>query len=416
MATNEIENYIWGDYNFSGRHVQVLDTSLRDGLQDSDIRHPSLEEKSELVDRLVKVGIDAIDIAIPVARGPHLRDAIQLARRIPDKVTVACLARTHEMDIRAALELAQGAGRTIEGIIFVGSSPLRRFVEGWELEYMASWMKENVALAAKEGIVPVVATEHTTETEPEVIKLLYRIGLENGGQKVCIADTTGAATPKGVRRLIHFFQDIVLDGFDDVTIDWHGHNDRDLAVANTMEALDAGASRVHVSVLGIGERAGNTRLESVLINLKIAGDPKRQDLTGIPALSEFASQIFKVEIPSNYPGVGEKAGRTASGIHGAAEWKMRQLMRQSLLLPQDGRSPYSAVDQRWFNREPQVYVGPLAGEGSVLCVLDELGIKATPQIVRRVLEYAVTQQTVLTPEQVRNIARSLESNGNNGQS
>src|SRR3989344_5273451 len=203
---NEIENHNWGDYDFSKTDVEVLDTSLRDGLQDSDIRHPNLEEKLELIDKLVKVGIDAIDLAIPVARGPHLKDAIQIARRVPSNVIVACLARTHEVDIKAALELAQGAGRNIEGIIFVGSSPLRRFVEGWELNYMKKWMEENVALAAQEGIIPVVATEHTTETEPAVIKLLYRVGLENGGKKVCIADTTGTATPRGVQRLITFFK------------------------------------------------------------------------------------------------------------------------------------------------------------------------------------------------------------------
>ena len=349
---NEIENHNWGDYDFSKTDVEVLDTSLRDGLQDSDIRHPNLEEKLELIDKLVKVGIDAIDLAIPVARGPHLKDAIQIARRVPSNVIVACLARTHEVDIKAALELAQGAGRNIEGIIFVGSSPLRRFVEGWELNYMKKWMEENVALAAQEGIIPVVATEHTTETEPAVIKLLYRVGLENGGKKVCIADTTGTATPRGVQRLITFFKKEVLVGFDGVTIDWHGHNDRDLAVVNSMEAFDSGAKRVHVSVLGIGERAGNTRLESILTNLKIVGDPKRQDLTKILELSEFASNIYRVDIPSNTPAIGDKAGRTASGIHGSAEWKMRLLSRQGKLSLKNRRSPYSAIDQRWFGKDP----------------------------------------------------------------
>lgn len=416
MTTNELDNYNWGDYDFFGTEVEVLDTSLRDGLQDSDIRHPNLEEKLELVDKLVKVGIDAIDIAIPVARGPHLRDAIQLARRVPSNVTVACLARTHEVDIKAALELAQGAGRTIEGIIFVGASPLRRFVEGWELNYMRKWMEENVSLAVKEGIIPVVATEHTTETEPDVIKLLYRVGLESGGKKVCIADTTGAATPRGVRKLITFFQEEVLTGFEDVTIDWHGHNDRDLAVANSMEAIDSGARRVHVSVLGIGERAGNTRLESIFTNLKIAGDSRRQELSKIPELSEFGSKIFKVDISSNYPGIGRKAGRTASGIHGSAEWKMRQLRRQGKVSVKNSRSPYSAVDQRWFGREPEVLVGPLAGEDSVLCVLDELGIEASPKMVQKILDSAVTQQEVFSKEKVRNIARSLEGNGHNGNS
>lgn len=405
MATNGLENYCWGEHDFSNKRVYVMDTSLRDGLQDSRLRHPDLEEKMEFIKMLAEVGIDAIDIAIPVAGGSHLRDAIKLTRAVPEHINVACLARTQEVDIQSAIELSQGAGRAIEGIIFVGSSPLRRFVEGWELDEMTRWMEDSVELAVRWGIAPVVATEHTTETEPEVIKQLYRAGLEKGGKKICIADTTGAATPRGVRKLVRFFKEEVLTGFPDVATDWHGHNDRDMAVTNSLEALAAGVERVHVSALGIGERAGNTRLESILVNLKLAHDPRRENLRCLPALSSFSSSIFDVEINPNYPIIGAKVFDTASGIHAAA-------MEKAEALGIEPGAPYSTINPRWVGRESGVKIGPLSGSANVRMVARSLGLHSTDVLVDAALDYAKKMNKVLTDDEVKRIARSVEENGN----
>lgn len=400
-----IKNFDWGEYDFSGRKIDVLDTTLRDGLQDSGIRHPNLEEKKELVEKLIAVGVDAIDLAIPVARGSILKDAIELGRNIPERITIACLARTHETDIKAALELMHGIGRPIEGIIFVGSSPLRRYVQKWELPYMIRWMEENVSFAAKEGLIPIVATEHTTETEPDVLKQLYRVGLDNGGKKVCIADTTGRANDIMTRRIVRFFQEEVVAGYGNIPIDWHGHNDRDYATANSLIAVDAGANRVHTSVLKIGERAGNSSIEAVLTNLLMAGDPKRQDLTGIPDLAEYASKIFRVAIPSNYPGIGSKVFTTASGIHANA-------MEEAEKMGIEPGAPYSSVDPRWFGRKSSVVVGPVSGESNVRMVARRLLIPVTDKLTQRALNFAVAQRKILSDENILNIARSGEENSN----
>lgn len=393
-------NYSWGEYDFSKKVVQVLDTSLRDGLQDAQIRHPSLEEKERLVDILVQVGVEAIDIAIPIARGSHLREAIQLARRIPSNVTVACLARTDASDIQAAVDLAQGAGRPIETIVFCGASPLRRWVEDWDVTEITEWMAKSVNFASKQGLIPTVATEHTTQTEPEVIKQIYLAGLDNGGQKVCIADTSGAASPISTEKIIRFFRDEVLKSFNDVDIDWHGHNDRGLSVINSLVALSAGAQRVHGTAIGIGERAGNTPLEQMLINLKMARDPKRQDLGAISELATFAAEIFNVPVPPNYPGLGEKVYRTASGIHAAAELKAGQLGLK-------GTTPYSAVSPEWVNRETDVVVGPLSGSHNVRFVAERLGIPATNEFIARALDVAKSANRILTDQDIKNIANSL---------
>ena len=393
--------YPWGNYDFSARSIQLLDTSLRDGLQDAEIQHPTLDEKVRLLQALLEVGVDAVDVGIPIAGGHHFKDAVRLASELPEQVQSVCLARTQEADVQAAAELAQRAGRSIEVILFVGSSPLRRWVEGWTLEEMARWMEHSVTFALKEGLKATLATEHTTETEPDVIQRLLRVGLECGGQRVCIADTSGVATHHSVATLIGFLKQQVLKGFGDVEIDWHGHNDRGLAISNALAAAEAGATRVHTTVLGIGERAGNIPLESLLLNLKIAGDPRRQDLRPVLALSQLGSTIFHVPIAVNHPGIGGKVGVTASGIHAAAMLKARQLGIEAGL-------PYSVVDQGWFNREAAVRIGPLSGRANVEWVAGKLGIPCTEELVKRCLAAATEMNRLLTDADFINLVNGLD--------
>ncbi|GEM_PF-1137914 len=391
--------YPWGNYDFSARSIQLLDTSLRDGLQDVEIKHPTLDEKLRFLHALLEVGVDAVDVGIPVGRGTRLDDAVRLARELPEQVQPVCLARTQEADVQAAAELAQRAGRPIEVIVFVGSSPLRRWVEGWALEEMIRWLEHSVTLAVSEGLKATISTEHTTETEPDVIRQLFRVGLERGGQRVCIADTSGVATHHSVATLIGFFKEQVLRGFGDVEIDWHGHNDLGLAVPNALTAIEASAARVHTTVLGVGERAGNIPIESLLLNLKIAGDPRHQDLRGIPALSRLGSTIFDVPIAVNTPGIGRKVGVTASGIHAAAMLKARKLGIEAGL-------PYSAVDQRWFDREADVRIGPLSGRANVEWVAGKLGIPCTEELVERSLAAAMEMNRLLTDADFINLANA----------
>lgn len=401
MNKNLIKNHNWGDFNFSKKNIQVLDTTLRDGLQDAQIRHPNLEEKEKFVNLLLLNDIDAIDIAIPIAKGTHLKDAISLCKKIPANIDIVCLARTQVKDIYAAIEFAQILGRMVEVIVFCGSSPLRRRVEGWKVKDIRIWMEESVKLAVKEGLLVNVATEHTTQTEPEVLKEIYTTGLECGGKKVCIADTSGAATPISTANLINFFKTEILNSRNDIDIDWHGHNDRGLAVINSLVALEMGAKRVHATVLGLGERTGNASLEQLFINLKIARDSKRQKLMNLADLSNYASQIFNVPIPSNYPVIGEKVYRTASGIHASAEFKVKKIKKGLA-------TPYSVVNPKWIGRSTDVVVGPLSGRSNVEWVFQRLGYEITDELVITTLETAQNLNTILSDDALMNIAHTLK--------
>lgn len=404
MVEGKVENYYWAKYDFSGRRILVLDTALRDGEQSGVIRIPTVEEEIEYVRRAVELGIDAIDLTTPMSRGPKLKRAIAVGRTIPPWVDVVCLARTREKDIQAALDLQQGIGRQIKGIIFVGSSNKRLDAEEWNLGDITRWMGDSVSIAYREQIVPIVATEHTTETDGTVVSQIFRAGLQSGGMEVCIADTTGVATTEGTRKLVRFMKDVVLEGYDGKLIHWHGHDDYGLSVANTLAALDEGANCVHVTPLGIGERSGNAPLETVLLNLKRFGDPKRQNLLALLEFMKYSSLIFDEPIRRNYPGVGENNRKYASGIHASAMRKARISGKPN---------PYESVPQEWFGLNVEAVVGPVSGEANVLEVLDSLCIVPTQSMVDFLLETAIRLNRILTKEEVFSIAQSMSEGNSN---
>ncbi len=405
VTAEKVENYRWPGYDFSGHDIKVLDTTFRDGAQDSDIRYPSLEEKSEYIALLPQIGVNIVDIAIPIAGGLHFRDAVKLAHILDDSIEITCLARTRLEDIDAVLRLADSAGRSVKPIIFVGSSALRMNAEGWDLGDIVGWMENTVRYAVSRGLEPTIATEHTTETEPSVRSLLYKVGLENGGKRVCIADTTGWADPLMTDGIVRSFKEDVLKGFGDVEIEWHGHNDLGLALANSLAAIHAGASIVHATSLGIGERAGNTSLEQLLQVLKKLGDPRRQDIHLVPELAKLSSRLFNVPIGRDHPGFGEKVNTWSSGIHTEAALEARR----------KGLKPgpiYSAVDSEgWYGIPTHFNVGPLSGESNVLIIAEELGLKPTVRFTKAALDFAKTANRVLTKEDILNIYHSLEPNG-----
>src|SRR4029079_5384355 len=119
----------------------------------------------------------------------------------------------------------------------------------------------------------------------------------------------GHATPDGVRNLIRFARNLIEGTGVKVGIDWHGHNDRGLALPNSIFALEYGADRVHGCVLGIGERVGNAPLELILLNLKLLAELGDRDLSRLTLLCQVVSRAVRMPIPVNYPLVGSDAFR-----------------------------------------------------------------------------------------------------------
>src|SRR5438093_4784561 len=166
--------------------------------------------------------------------------------------------------------------------------------------------EEAVTYATKNGVPVMYVTEDTTRARPEILRKLYPTAIHCAARRVCVSDTVGHATPEGAARLIGFIRGIVDATGEKVGVDWHGHRDRDLGVANALAALLAGADRVHGTILGVGERVGNAPLDLILINLKLLGWLE-VNLEALPEYCELVSRSCRVPIPYNYPALGKDA-------------------------------------------------------------------------------------------------------------
>ena len=377
------------------RPVTVLldDETLRDGLQSPSVRCPTIDEKLRILHLIDRLGIDTADIGLPGA-GPHVvRDVERLAREIADQrlnVEANCAARTLIADIRPIAEISQRVGIPIEVGTFIGSSPLRQYAEGWTLDQLLKLTEEAITFAVGEGLPVMYVTEDTTRADPDTLRALYSTAIRAGARRVCIADTVGHSTPHGAAAVVRFIASVVEECGGNVGIDWHGHRDRDLAVINTLAALDAGATRLHGAAIGIGERVGNTPMELLLLNLVLMGYVDR-DLSSLVEYCDVVSEATGVPIPANYPVVGRDAFRTATGVHAAAVIKAFRKNDLALI-----DAVYSGVPASLIGREQQIDVGPMSGKSNVVFWLERRGYTATEELVDRIFVRAKASATVLS--------------------
>jgi 2-isopropylmalate synthase len=282
----------------------------------------------------------------------------------------------------------------IECCTFIGSSPIRQFTEGWTLDWLLENTEAAITFAVREGLDVMYVTEDTTRADPETLRAIYSCAIRSGAKRICVADTVGHATPHGASAVVRFAAQVIRDCGAQVGIDWHGHRDRDLAVINSISALDAGATRVHGAALGIGERVGNTPMDLLLVNLVLMGYLQR-DLHRLEEYCHFVSEACAVPIPDNYPVIGRDAFRTATGVHAAAvvkAWKKgdRELMD----------AVYSAIPASLVGREQEIDVGPMSGRSNITFWLQKRGLPDSDQVVDRVFKRAKASAKVLTEAEI----------------
>src|SRR6201997_4214408 len=228
--------------------VLLNDESLRDGLQSPSVRDPSISEKIEILHLMEALGINSLDLGLPGA-GPRAVEAVTaLAREIAAhkmKIQANCAARTHENDIRPIAEIVQKTGLRIEAATFIGSSPIRRFTEGWTDDFLLKTTEKAIKYAVSLGLDVMYVTEDTSRCDPQMIRKLYATAIGCGAKAIVICDTAGHATPMGAFALVRFvIEQVVKPSGEKIRVDWHGHCDRGLGVANAIAALVAGADCV----------------------------------------------------------------------------------------------------------------------------------------------------------------------------
>lgn len=386
----------------AGRKVMIDDETLRDGLQNPSVSDPAIHEKIEILHLMEALGIDMVNIGLPGAGPRAVADVEALAREIGErklKIRPNCAARTHENDIRPIAEISQRAGYAIEAATFLGSSPIRRLVEDWSVDHLQRTTETAVTLAVKMGLPVMYVTEDTIRTDRETIKRLYSTAINCGARAIVLCDTVGHATPRGAYNLVKFaIEEIVKPSGEKIRVDWHGHCDRGLAIANSIAAVAAGADQIHGAANSLGERVGNTPTELLLVNLKLMGLIDR-DLSRLKEYCEKVAKATKTTIPPNYPVIGRDAYRTATGVHAAAIIKAYRRKDEFL-----ANSVYSGVPANLFGLEQVIDVGPMSGKSNVIFWLEKRGIPATDARVDKMLTAAKKSLRVLTDEELLALA------------
>ncbi len=395
--------YDWNEVGRKGRliarNVTFFDETLRDGLQNPSVADPSIDAKLKLLHLMDKLGIHVADIGLPGSSKRAFDDVLRMCREITDNklnLRVACAGRTVASDITPMVEISQRAGIPVEVYAFIGSSPIRQLAEEWDVDLIAKRSAEAIDVGVKAGLPVCYVTEDTTRSRPEVLSKLFKVAIDHGASRLCLCDTVGHATPDGVRNLVQFTQNIVAGAGANVGIDWHGHNDRGLALENALWALEFGADRVHGTALGIGERVGNAAMELILLNLKLLGLLESQDLSAMLDYCNTAAQAVGWTIPINYPLVGRDAFRTATGVHAAAIIKAEAKGDAWL-----ADRIYSGVPAGMFGKKQEICVGYMSGASNVNYWLRQHKIEPSKELVDAILARAKGTDHILTEEEIR---------------
>jgi len=387
--------------------VLLNDETLRDGLQSPSVRDPTIEQKIEILYLMESIGINSLDLGLPGAGPRAVEHVTALAKEIVHhklKIQANCAARTHENDIRPIAEIVQETGLPIQAATFLGSSPIRRYTEGWSDDFLLQTTERAIKYAVSLGLEVMYVTEDTTRCDPETVKRLYSTAINFGARAIVLCDTAGHATPMGTVALVKFvMEEVIKPSGDKIRIDWHGHCDRGLGTANAMAALVAGANCVHATALGIGERVGNTQMDQMLVNLKLMGISPwdQQDLTKLKHYCEAVSDATGVPIPVNYPVVGDDAFRTATGVHAAAVIKAYK--KKDVVL---ANTVYSGVPSHEFGLEQVIDIGPMSGKSNVQFWLERRGLPATEDVVERIYRRAKASDHTLSEAEILECVQS----------
>jgi len=380
--------------------LKLNDETLRDGLQSPSVFNPSIPEKLELLHFMEDLGLSSAAIGLPAAGPNAFRDVLAICEELARcrmKLYPYCAARTHPNDITPIIEIQQKSGIKVQAALFIFSSPIRQFAEDWTVDKMLKVSETAIEFAHKNDVPVMYVTEDTTRSRPETLQRLYQMAIDHEVERLCISDTVGHATPDGAAAVVRFIRTLVEKSGKSIGVDWHGHRDRDLAVANSIAAHLAGADRVHGSMLGIGERVGNTPIDMLMVNFKLMGLFDR-DLRRLPEYARRVAQTCRVPLPDNYPVLGRDAFRTQTGVHADAIAKAYRRGDSWL-----ANRVYSAVPAEEFGLAQVIEVGPMSGKSNVRFWLESRGIAVTDELVDRIFELAKRSDHILTDAEIRAI-------------
>ena len=295
--------------------VVIFDTTLRDGEQSpgATMTHA---EKLEIAELLDDMGVDIIEAGFPIASEGDFRAVSEIANR--SKNSVICgLARANFGDIDRCWEAVRNSERP-RIHTFIGTSPLHRAIPNLDQEQMAERIHETVTHARNLCDNIQWSPMDATRTEHDYLCRVVEIAIKAGATTINIPDTVGYTAPVESADLIRMLIEKV-PGADDIIFATHCHNDLGMATANSLAAVEGGARQIECTINGLGERAGNTALEEVVMALKVRGDIMPYftgiDTTKIMNISRRVASVSGFPVQFNKAIVGKNAFAHESGIH-----------------------------------------------------------------------------------------------------
>lgn len=295
--------------------VLIFDTTLRDGEQSpgATMTH---EEKLEIAQLLEEMGVDIIEAGFPIASEGDFAAVSEIAERAGD-VTICGLARANIKDIDRCWEAVRGAKRP-RIHTFIGTSPLHRDIPKLSKDEMAERIHDTVTHARDLCDNVQWSPMDATRTEWDYLRRVVEIAIKAGASTINIPDTVGYTAPREsadlIRRLIE-----TVPGADEVVFATHCHNDLGMATANALAAVEGGARQIECTVNGLGERAGNTALEEVVMAMKVRHDimpfATGVDATKIMNISRRVAAVSGFAVQYNKAITGKNAFAHESGIH-----------------------------------------------------------------------------------------------------
>ena len=295
--------------------VVIFDTTLRDGEQ-SPGATMSHEEKLEIAQMLDEMGVDIIEAGFPIASEGDFAAVSDIAKASQNAV-ICGLARAQIPDIDRAWEAVRHARRP-RIHTFIGTSPLHRAIPNLDMDQMAERIEQTVTHARNLCDNVQWSPMDATRTEHDYLCRVVEIAIKAGATTINIPDTVGYTAPRESADLIRMLLERV-PGSENVVFATHCHNDLGMATANALAAVEAGARQIECTINGLGERAGNTALEEVVMALKVRHDimpfTTGIDTTRIMGISRRVAQVSGFPVQFNKAIVGKNAFLHESGIH-----------------------------------------------------------------------------------------------------
>ena len=370
----------------STQNYSIVETTLREGEQCPQV-HFTTEQKIEIAQALDEFGVEYIELTSPMASEQSFQDAKRICT-LGLRAKILTHVRCHMTDVQKAIDTG------VDGVnmLFGSSEWLRKYSHGRSIDQIIEQATEVASYVKSQGVEIRYSNEDAFRTDPKDLIRIYKAVDSIGVNRVGLADTVGIATPMQVYKVVSAVAEVV-----NADIEFHAHNDTGCAIANALMALEAGASLIDATVLGIGERNGITPVGGLIARLYAIDKAlvQKYQLKKLAALERLVADIIGMDIPmSNYI-TGGGAFYHKAGLHTNAVLKNPRA--------------YEIFDPEDFGMSRTIEIGHrLAGRNALKARAEELGLDFTKEELQKIAQLIknTADQRPLSPTEVDTILRN----------